>query len=84
MAFFLPHNRIEVPVIKKPVVTIIPTGDELVVPDGETPPGKLVEFNGPVMANYISEWGGEPHLSAIVKDDPEEIKSALPPSRGAF
>ena len=73
----LASQCIEVPVIKKPVVSIIPTGDELVVPDGETPPGKLVEFNGPVMANYIAEWGGEPQLSAIIKDDPEEMKSAL-------
>ena len=73
----LASQCIEVPVMKKPVVSIIPTGDELVVPDGETPPGKLVEFNGTVMANYIAEWGGEPHLSAIVKDDPEEMKNAL-------
>ena len=53
----LASQCIEVPVIKKPVVSIIPTGDELVVPDGETPPGKLVEFNGPVMANYIRGMG---------------------------
>jgi len=73
----LASQRIEVPVVKKPVVSIIPTGDELVFPDGETPPGKLVEFNGSVMANYIREWGGEPKLSEIVKDRPEEIKQAL-------
>jgi putative molybdopterin biosynthesis protein len=73
----LASQRIQVQVVKKPVVSIIPTGDELVFPDGETPPGKLVEFNGSVMANYIHEWGGEPQLSSIVKDDPEEIKKAL-------
>ena len=60
--------------MKKPIVSIIPTGDELVFPDGETPPGKLVEFNGTVMANYVQEWGGEPHFHSIVKDQPEEIK----------
>ena len=53
----LASQCIEVPVIKKPVVTIIPTGNELVVPDGETPPGKLVEFNGSVMANYVRGMG---------------------------
>ncbi len=73
----LASQRVEVSVVKKPVVTIIPTGDELVFPNGETPPGKLVEFNGTVMANYIDEWGGEPHLTSVVKDDPEEIKQAL-------
>ena len=73
----LASQRIEIPVMKKPIVNIIPTGDELVFPDGETPPGKLVEFNGTVMANYIRQWGGEPHLHSIVKDRPEEIKMAL-------
>lgn len=73
----LASQRVEIPVVKKPIVTIIPTGDELVFPDGETPPGKMVEFNGSVMANYIQEWGGEPQLTAIVKDEPEEIKQAL-------
>ena len=55
----LASQWIEVHVIKKPVVSIIPTGDEFVVPDGETPPGKLVEFNGSVMANYIQRNGAE-------------------------
>ncbi len=73
----LASQCIQVPVIKKPVVSIIPTGNELVFPDGETPPGKLVEFNGSVMANYIHEWGGEPLLSSIIKDDPEAMKEAL-------
>jgi putative molybdopterin biosynthesis protein len=73
----LASQRIEVSVIQKPTISIIPTGDELVFPDGETPPGKLVEFNGTVMANYIREWGGNPQLSSIVKDRPEEIKAAL-------
>ncbi|WP_428910153.1 molybdopterin biosynthesis protein [Niallia sp. Krafla_26] len=73
----LASQRIEVPVVKKPVVSIIPTGNELVFPDGETPPGKLVEFNGSVMANYIHEWGGEPLLSSIIKDDPDAMKEAL-------
>ena len=63
--------------MKKPIVSIIPTGDELVFPDGETPPGKLVEFNGTVMANYVREWGGEPHLHSIVKDHPDEIRASL-------
>ena len=49
----------------------------MVFPDGETPPGKLVEFNGSVMANYVREWGGEPRLLPVVKDDPEAIKAAL-------
>lgn len=67
----------EIKVMKKPVVTIIPTGNELVSPDAPQEHGKLIEFNGTVMANYIMEWGGEPVLYTIVKDEPELIKKAL-------
>lgn len=67
----------EIKVMKKPVVSIIPTGNELVSPSEPPGHGKLIEFNGTVMANYIKEWGGEPVLYDIVEDDPEEIKKAI-------
>lgn len=68
---------LKVPVIKKPKVTIIPTGNELVTPDTEVDPGKLIEFNGSVFKNYVTEWGGDPYLHPIVKDDPLKIEEAL-------
>lgn len=64
-------------VMKKPVVTVIPTGNELVTPYETAEPGKLIEFNGTVLANYVEEWGGHAQLHEIVKDDPEQIKAAL-------
>ncbi|MFE8701915.1 molybdopterin biosynthesis protein [Cytobacillus sp. FJAT-54145] len=64
-------------VIKKPVVTVIPTGNELITPYETASPGKLIEFNGTVISSFITEWGGEAILSPIVKDDPEKIKEAL-------
>ncbi len=66
-----------IPVVKKPVVTIIPTGNELVEIGAELAPGKITEFNGTVFANFVKEWGGEPNLHAIVKDEPDKIKEAL-------
>ncbi|WP_053361122.1 molybdopterin biosynthesis protein [Bacillus sp. FJAT-27251] len=67
----------QVPAAKKPLVTIIPTGNELVQADDTLPYGKIIEFNGTVFANYIKEWGGEPVLTGIVRDEPENIKAAL-------
>jgi len=64
-------------VMKKPVVTVIPTGNELVTPYETAEPGKLIEFNGTVLANFVEEWGGHAELHEIVKDDPEQIKAAL-------
>lgn len=70
-------KAMEIPVVKKPVVTIIPTGNELVAADSELSSGKIIEFNGTVFANFIKDWGGAPNLYPIVKDDPEKIKEAL-------
>lgn len=73
----LASRSITVPVFKKPIVTVIPTGNELVEADGSVSTGKLVEFNGAVISNYIHEWGGEPQLHPIVKDEPEKIRRVL-------
>ena len=67
----------EVPVTKKPIVTIIPTGNELVTADTALLSGRIIEFNGTVFSGFIKDWGGEPILHEIVKDDPEKIKAAL-------
>jgi putative molybdopterin biosynthesis protein len=77
LGILLTSRLLTVPVVKKPVVTVIPTGNELVEPGTEMDPGKIVEFNGTVFANFIKNWGGEPRLHRIVKDEPDKIKEAL-------
>ncbi len=73
----LASQTTRIKVMKKPTVMIIPTGNELVMPSENSAPGKLIEFNGTVIASYIKEWGGEPKLHSIVRDNPSEIKEAL-------
>lgn len=77
LGVLLAAQILEVAVIKKPVVTIIPTGNELVEANTSLSPGRIVEFNGTVFAGFIQEWGGEPILKTIVRDQPEKIKAAL-------
>ncbi|MBT2644872.1 molybdopterin biosynthesis protein [Bacillus sp. ISL-41] len=67
----------EVAVVKKPLVTIIPTGNELVSADASLTSGRIIEFNGTVFSNYVEDWGGNPYLHPIVKDEPEKIREAL-------
>ncbi|MGA9225898.1 MAG: molybdopterin biosynthesis protein [Mesobacillus sp.] len=67
----------QVCVVKKPLVTIIPTGNELVSADTSLSSGRIIEFNGTVFSAYIEDWGGTPQLQPIVKDEPEKIKEAL-------
>lgn len=67
----------QVCVAKKPVVTIIPTGNELVSAETSLSSGRIIEFNGTVFSAYVEDWGGRPVLHPIVKDEPEKIKAAL-------
>ncbi|MGJ7920679.1 molybdopterin biosynthesis protein [Neobacillus sp. LXY-4] len=77
LGVLLAAKIIEVPVAKKPVVTIIPTGNELVSADDSLASGRIIEFNGTVFSSFVNEWGGEPNLHDIVRDQPEKIKDAL-------
>ena len=77
LGVLLAGQQLQIPVIKKPIVTIIPTGNELVEAHTTLASGNIIEFNGTVFANFVKDWGGEPRLHRIVKDDPEMIKSVL-------
>lgn len=68
---------LSVPVVKKPIVSIIPTGDELVEPKLEVSSGEIIEFNGTVFSGYLEEWGAEPRYAGIVKDEPKMLRLAL-------
>ena len=67
----------EVCVIKKPVVGIIPTGDEIIPPTAEPGQGDIIEFNSSIFSAMLNGWGAEAAVFPIVKDDPELIENAL-------
>jgi molybdopterin molybdotransferase len=65
-------------VVRKPVVAIIPTGEEVVARGSRKPEaGEVYETNGLMTSLYVKKWGGVPHLLDIVTDDPEKIKEAI-------
>jgi molybdopterin molybdotransferase len=69
-----------VKVFKKPVVAVIPIGDELVSREksGDVPPaGMVLETNGLMSALYVEKWGGIPRFIGIVPDNPNSIKRAI-------
>lgn len=68
---------VEVPVIVRPRVAIIPTGTELVPPRSRIGRGEIPEFNGTVFAAYLQTWGAEPVYKGIVEDDYQKIKNAV-------
>lgn len=67
----------EISVRKRPVVTIIPTGSELVPPARVPSPGEIIEFNSTVFSGFIRSWGGIPRVTGIIPDDFEKIQNAV-------
>ncbi len=66
-----------VPVIRRPRVSILITGNEL-LPAGTPPVGhRIADANGPMLAALVARDGGEPILSDILLDNPAAIRDAL-------
>lgn len=64
-------------VIRKPVVAILPTGDEL-VPIGTQPKqGNILEYNSLVMASQVNSWGGTAIRYPSIRDDRQAIQSQV-------
>ncbi len=68
---------LEVKVVKKPLVGIIPTGDEIVPPSADPGEGDIIEFNSSIFSGMIESRGGAVKVYPIVKDKLELIKAAL-------
>lgn len=64
-------------VLKKPVVGIIPTGDEIVPPSDDPRPGDILEFNSSIFSAMLVQWDAVPKTYPIVKDDFNAIRKAL-------
>ncbi len=67
----------EVPVIARPRVGIIPTGDEVVAPSANPKPGDVMEFNSTIFSGMVRQWGGEPVVYPIVADKPDLVRDAV-------
>jgi molybdopterin molybdotransferase len=66
-----------VTVARKPVVGIISTGNELVPATVIPAPGEVRDANAPMLAAYLSEYGCEPRLYGIVRDEKEAFEAIL-------
>lgn len=77
LASMLAGGLTEVSVRKRPVVTIIPTGSELVQPGDELKRGSIIESNSRLLSGMTSGWGAKPVRHEIVADDFEEIKASV-------
>nr|MCR5388516.1 hypothetical protein [Lachnospiraceae bacterium] len=67
----------EVSVIRKPVVGIIPTGDEIVPPTSNPGEGEIIEFNSSIISGMLGDWGAVPKVYPIVPDNYDLIKKTV-------
>jgi molybdopterin molybdotransferase len=71
------------PCIRRPVVALIMTGDELVMP-GETPAaGQIIGSNAFALKAMVEAEGAEARLLPIARDDQAALRTVLELARGA-
>ena len=68
---------LKIKVWKKPVVGIIPTGDEIVSPTDCPSKGEIIEFNTSIFSAMLKEWGAVSKIYSIVPDKFDLIKSTV-------
>lgn len=64
-------------VVRRPVVSVLATGDELREPSDAERPGTIVETNGPMIAAMARAAGAEVRLLPIAPDRADTLKRAL-------
>jgi molybdopterin molybdotransferase len=67
----------EIPVIRKPLVCVLVTGNELVDPFRVPSPGKIRNSNGPTVKSALSKWGVRDVRVETGRDDPGELETRL-------
>jgi len=67
----------EVMVRQRPLVVLIPTGNELVSADQEPQRGQIIEFNSLVLSAQIEDFGGQALVLPITPDEPAALQSAI-------
>lgn len=77
MGAMLATGVMKIRVVKKPVVGIIPTGDEIVPPTDNPAEGEIIEFNSTIFSALLQNWGAQPKVYPIVKDNQQMIEQAL-------
>ena len=68
---------LEIEVISKPLVGIIPTGDEIIPPCTDPKPGEILEFNGSIFSAMVRSWGADAKVYPIVPDAFDRIKDMV-------
>jgi len=67
----------QVPVVRRPRVGVLSTGDEIVAPGEPLPTGSVYDSNQRMLLDAVAELGGEPVPGGILPDDEPRLEEAL-------
>jgi molybdopterin molybdotransferase len=70
-------GHMAIDVYRRPRVSILTTGDELVAVDSVPGPGQIRNSNAPMLAALVAQAGGEPVLLPIARDNDQALDEAL-------
>jgi molybdopterin molybdotransferase len=70
-------GRATAKVIRRPVVAVLSTGDELVEAGQPKPPGKIYDANGYSIGALVRRYGGVPRLLGIAKDRADALTAKI-------
>jgi molybdopterin molybdotransferase len=68
---------------RKPVVALVATGDELVMPGEDPRPDQIIASNGFGLNAMVEAAGGEARLLPIARDNEAELRTVLDLTQGA-
>jgi putative molybdopterin biosynthesis protein len=67
----------EIPVVRRPKVAVLSTGDELVLPGMPLPPAGVYDSNGAIVGAAVEEAGGEAVRYGVLPDDEAKLEAAI-------
>lgn len=77
VALLAAQGLTEVAVIRRPLVAILATGDELVDAAAALAPGKIRNSNGPALEAGLSRWDVPCENLGVAPDEPAALRAAL-------
>jgi molybdopterin molybdotransferase len=76
-------NHARVPVVRRPSVALLATGDELVEPGSTPRDDQIISSNALAIAAMVARFGGEPVDLGIIPDRAARIEKAIERAAGA-